>query len=997
MNKEYGFTLIEIIVSLIIVGIMAAVAGMGLTTGLKGFLFSKENAHMSQKAQIALTRLNRELMELLDVVTPSSSSIIYERTSGNFAIAKVGSTIKIREGSLLPDQDNGDILIDNVNAFTLSYYRGDQAWQFGTDSIQLLSAIKIDFVLTRSDSGVGNITFSTTVHPRNTKNYGGAPPTTTPPSQPSYGCFVSTLHYNPGSWITSIILVFLDLLLLIGSFFSIVLFLCRQDNSNPMDTHVSVSQLNPRGSVIIGLIATMVIFSALGAVMLPLTTASTFNQVSTNTAARAYFLAEAGYRYAASEFLNAADEDAQDAVLVALDDQIFSFADNDGQFHLGIDSYWFKTTADPNGTQYLNTTVSGGLPSVSLDDGYLEIDGTVHEYKNVSINGSIVSFQIQSGNWPSIPVGTRVHHVARSDNQAQTVTEGGNLILRENNKGANAFPLRNGQFIINGSTYDYKTLDLTNNAFLGITDPDDPDMPDFAVPANSWVTLQKFLKIQSTGTFAPGQGTETTRVITYSTPLGWVARAASLGGKTEVADTFEDTSQWKSSYLGSHATTSVEGGNALDVTGADTLPGLTSASLIAFDWANTDANLADIWDAAGNLLSYDVQTKIRVWQERYYMAGLSFRLDSSSNSYGISYLRAAPDNLDGIPDGIVPIAGQPMVVLWQQTSGGTNRKWLAYKTLSTADFILTEDTVITDDMESGGGNWDAESPWALITSDSHSATTCWTDSPGGNYDNNKKKELDLTEIDLSGASQATLSFWHRGITYNSGDKAKVQIRHKVLGWHAWTTIKTYSGDFNTWRQETVDISSYLDDDVIIRFQMDTDGSGTADGWYIDDVTVTTQSVEWPTLLLRIGEKEADSGRFSGQKVNDIQVFIGDVNAHGTPGTNPLDTNRKANPRDQVSWPPDDVADTDATNDSFTLVQWDANVDSSVDRMGTGSELNTIIRSNSLTTPSSGSFAQDEIALHTWGWDSEGIYFDDFAIQIAGSSSSGIGFLNPIQE
>ena len=68
MNKEYGFTLLGIIVSLIIVGIMATLAGMALTTGLRGFLFSRENAHMSQKAQLAMIRLNRELMEMLDVI-----------------------------------------------------------------------------------------------------------------------------------------------------------------------------------------------------------------------------------------------------------------------------------------------------------------------------------------------------------------------------------------------------------------------------------------------------------------------------------------------------------------------------------------------------------------------------------------------------------------------------------------------------------------------------------------------------------------------------------------------------------------------------------------------------------------------------------------------------------------------------------------------------------------------------------------------------------------
>ena len=127
------------------------------------------------------------------------------------------------------------------------------------------------------------------------------------------------------------------------------------------------------------------------------------------------------------------------------------------------------------------------------------------------------------------------------------------------------------------------------------------------------------------------------------------------------------------------------------------------------------------------------------------------------------------------------------------------------------------------------------------------------------------------------------------------------------------------------------------------------------------------------------------------------MFIGDVSPHGTAGTDPLDNNRKANPRGSVNWPPDDVADTDSTNDYYTLVQWNSSIDSSVDRLGTGNELNTIIRSNALTTPLSGSFTQDEVALHTWGWTSTSVFFDDFAIQLAATSGGSEGFMNPIQE
>ena len=56
MRKDAGFTLIEVVLSLIIVGMMAAIAGMGIVTGTKGYVMARENAHIAQKAQLAMAR-----------------------------------------------------------------------------------------------------------------------------------------------------------------------------------------------------------------------------------------------------------------------------------------------------------------------------------------------------------------------------------------------------------------------------------------------------------------------------------------------------------------------------------------------------------------------------------------------------------------------------------------------------------------------------------------------------------------------------------------------------------------------------------------------------------------------------------------------------------------------------------------------------------------------------------------------------------------------------
>ena len=58
----------------------------------------------------------------------------------------------------------------------------------------------------------------------------------------------------------------------------------------------------------------MVVLAALGAAMVSLTSTSMFGQVGANSSARAYFLAESGYRYAESMYLNPGSGSADDAL-----------------------------------------------------------------------------------------------------------------------------------------------------------------------------------------------------------------------------------------------------------------------------------------------------------------------------------------------------------------------------------------------------------------------------------------------------------------------------------------------------------------------------------------------------------------------------------------------------------------------------------------------------------------------------------------------------------
>jgi len=110
-----GFTLIEVIVSLVLVGIIGAIAGMGLVQISKGFVFSKKTAATAQKGQITISRLVKEFSAITSISSGTATSITFTRDPG------VTHTISWA-GANNPLLIATDILTDNVNSFNLEYY-----------------------------------------------------------------------------------------------------------------------------------------------------------------------------------------------------------------------------------------------------------------------------------------------------------------------------------------------------------------------------------------------------------------------------------------------------------------------------------------------------------------------------------------------------------------------------------------------------------------------------------------------------------------------------------------------------------------------------------------------------------------------------------------------------------------------------------------------------------------------------------------------------------
>jgi prepilin-type N-terminal cleavage/methylation domain-containing protein len=120
-RNRHGFTLIELIASLVLLGIIAVFGGMFVVQGMEGYLFSKKNSEKALKAQIALDRIALELRNLNG--TDTGSFDFTENDSVTFTSTDLPGTRELgfSGGSIFLGVNNQDhLLIDEVSSFGLN-------------------------------------------------------------------------------------------------------------------------------------------------------------------------------------------------------------------------------------------------------------------------------------------------------------------------------------------------------------------------------------------------------------------------------------------------------------------------------------------------------------------------------------------------------------------------------------------------------------------------------------------------------------------------------------------------------------------------------------------------------------------------------------------------------------------------------------------------------------------------------------------------------------
>ena len=164
-----GFTLIEVIASMVIMGIVAVVAAMGLVQGVQAYVTTRINTETLQRAEFALNRLKLEFMVMDGVTAADANSITFTSNYSNrgegaiYAITHTGTVINLSAG------DGVNPLLTNLTAGEGAFlaYRNTAggAWTPG-QGFNALHTITVQLVIPRPD-GQDNFTFTTAVNPRN--------------------------------------------------------------------------------------------------------------------------------------------------------------------------------------------------------------------------------------------------------------------------------------------------------------------------------------------------------------------------------------------------------------------------------------------------------------------------------------------------------------------------------------------------------------------------------------------------------------------------------------------------------------------------------------------------------------------------------------------------------------------------------------------------------------------------------------------------------------
>jgi prepilin-type N-terminal cleavage/methylation domain-containing protein len=158
-RAQKGFTLVELIVTLVLVGIIGTFTTLFMYTGLNGYLMAKDTSEGALKAQIAMDRIS---LELRDIDTIDLSTFANDTRIDYTSVTLPGIRKILYNGGVISlDVDgNAHALLDEVSDFTLRMIPADL--NYYADNRNEVQAVDVSFKVGDIDRA-----FNARVFPRN--------------------------------------------------------------------------------------------------------------------------------------------------------------------------------------------------------------------------------------------------------------------------------------------------------------------------------------------------------------------------------------------------------------------------------------------------------------------------------------------------------------------------------------------------------------------------------------------------------------------------------------------------------------------------------------------------------------------------------------------------------------------------------------------------------------------------------------------------------------
>jgi prepilin-type N-terminal cleavage/methylation domain-containing protein len=121
LGKTHGFTLLELIIVIMLIGIIAGISSKMLSQGFSGYFNTRNVLDADWQARLATERMQRDIRDVrspVDIATAAASQLVFTNTEGNQITYSLSGTTLMRQTNTNTTQ----VLADGVQSLTFTYF-----------------------------------------------------------------------------------------------------------------------------------------------------------------------------------------------------------------------------------------------------------------------------------------------------------------------------------------------------------------------------------------------------------------------------------------------------------------------------------------------------------------------------------------------------------------------------------------------------------------------------------------------------------------------------------------------------------------------------------------------------------------------------------------------------------------------------------------------------------------------------------------------------------